>query len=166
MNFIFKKILPQSFKWRCTSHCVFYSKLNFSSLCVLVFVFYIQRIIFCCQKMGKMHSCVTLDTRRDWTNKGLVIVRVSTFHYSLKYIWSEHRHIHKLINSFCMCLGLKGTETHMAPEMMLNDPRSSKSDIWSSCCMLLHMLNGCHPWTRYYSHPLYLKVSYDWRPFK
>lgn len=25
--------------------------------------------------------------------------------------------------------------------------------------MLLHMLNGCRPWTRYYSHPLCLQVS-------
>ncbi|KAK9977903.1 hypothetical protein ABG768_019686 [Culter alburnus] len=62
--------------------------------------------------------------------------------------------------------GLKGTETHMAPEVVLNEPRSSKADIWSSCCMLLHMLNGCHPWTRYYSRPLYLKIATEPPPLR
>lgn len=62
--------------------------------------------------------------------------------------------------------GLKGTETHMAPEVVLNEPRSSKADIWSSCCMLLHMLNGCHPWTRYYSRPLYLKIAKEPPPLR
>lgn len=52
-----------------------------------------------------------------------------------------------------------GTETHMAPEVALGDRACSKADVWSSCCMLLHMLNGCHPWIRYYSHPLCLQVS-------
>ncbi|XDV12828.1 hypothetical protein PO909_001397 [Leuciscus waleckii] len=62
--------------------------------------------------------------------------------------------------------GLKGTETHMAPEVVLNEPRSSKADIWSSCCMLLHMLNGCHPWTRYYSRPLFLKIATEPPPLR
>lgn len=52
-----------------------------------------------------------------------------------------------------------GTETHMAPEVAQGDPLSAKADVWSSCCMLLHMLNGCRPWSRYYSHPLCLQVS-------
>ncbi|XP_016384978.1 mitogen-activated protein kinase kinase kinase 14-like [Sinocyclocheilus rhinocerous] len=64
------------------------------------------------------------------------------------------------------CKSLKGTETHMAPEVVLNEPRSSKADIWSSCCVLLHMLNGCHPWTRYYSHPLYLKIAEEPPPVR
>ncbi|RXN03510.1 mitogen-activated kinase kinase kinase 14-like protein [Labeo rohita] len=64
------------------------------------------------------------------------------------------------------CKSLKGTETHMAPEVVLNEPRSSKADIWSSCCMFLHMLNGCHPWTRYYSHPLYLKIAKEPPPLR
>uniref|UniRef100_A0A8C1XY57 Mitogen-activated protein kinase kinase kinase 14a n=1 Tax=Cyprinus carpio TaxID=7962 RepID=A0A8C1XY57_CYPCA len=64
------------------------------------------------------------------------------------------------------CKSLKGTETHMAPEVVLSEPRSSKADIWSSCCMLLHMLNGCHPWTRYYSHPLYLKIAEEPPPVR
>ncbi|TNN03360.1 hypothetical protein fugu_000389 [Takifugu bimaculatus] len=51
-----------------------------------------------------------------------------------------------------------GTETHMAPEVARGDPLSAKADVWSSCCMLLHMLNGCRPWTRYYSHPLCLQI--------
>ncbi|XP_028826607.1 uncharacterized protein map3k14b [Denticeps clupeoides] len=54
--------------------------------------------------------------------------------------------------------GLRGTETHMAPEVAKGDPRCAKADVWSSCCMLLHMLNGCHPWTRYYAHPLCLTI--------
>lgn len=47
----------------------------------------------------------------------------------------------------------------MAPEVAQGDPLSAKADVWSSCCMLLHMLNGCRPWSRYYSHPLCLQVS-------
>lgn len=56
-------------------------------------------------------------------------------------------------------VALKGTETHMSPEVARGEKRCAKADVWSSCCMLLHMLNGCQPWTRYYSRPLYLKVS-------
>lgn len=52
-----------------------------------------------------------------------------------------------------------GTETHMAPEVARGDRPRGAADVWSSCCMLLHMLNGCHPWIRYYSHPLCLQVS-------
>ncbi|XP_062298249.1 uncharacterized protein LOC134003133 [Scomber scombrus] len=51
-----------------------------------------------------------------------------------------------------------GTETHMAPEVVRGDQLCAKADVWSSCCMLLHMLNGCHPWIRYYSHPLCLQI--------
>ncbi|KAM4716806.1 mitogen-activated protein kinase kinase kinase 14 isoform 1-T3 [Anableps anableps] len=54
---------------------------------------------------------------------------------------------------------LKGTETHMAPEIVKGEPRGAKADVWSSCCMLLHMLNGCQPWTRYYTCRLYLKIA-------
>lgn len=46
----------------------------------------------------------------------------------------------------------------MAPEIVNGDPRGAKADVWSSCCMFLHMLNGCQPWTRYYTCRLYLKV--------
>ncbi|XP_034049999.1 uncharacterized protein LOC117531074 [Thalassophryne amazonica] len=52
-----------------------------------------------------------------------------------------------------------GTETHMAPEVARGDKICAKADVWSSCCMLLHMLNGCPPWTRYYSHPLCLQIA-------
>ncbi|CAL8284505.1 unnamed protein product [Merluccius merluccius] len=52
-----------------------------------------------------------------------------------------------------------GTETHMAPEVAGGDRRCTKADVWSSCCMLLHMLNGCPPWVRYYAPPLCLKIS-------
>ncbi|XP_058476595.1 serine/threonine-protein kinase pakF [Solea solea] len=51
-----------------------------------------------------------------------------------------------------------GTQTHMAPEVARGDRLCAKADVWSSCCMLLHMLNGCHPWIRYYSHPLCLQI--------
>lgn len=47
----------------------------------------------------------------------------------------------------------------MAPEIVKGESRGAKADVWSSCCMLLHMLNGCQPWTRYYKCRLYLKVS-------
>ncbi|KAL6094402.1 map3k14 [Pungitius sinensis] len=53
---------------------------------------------------------------------------------------------------------LPGTESHMAPEVARGDPLCAKADVWSSCCMLLHMLNGCPPWTRYYSPPLCLQI--------
>lgn len=60
-----------------------------------------------------------------------------------------------------MVLGnyVPGTETHMAPEVVMGKRCDCKVDVWSSCCMMLHMLNGCHPWTQYYNHPLCLKVS-------
>ncbi|XP_018597653.2 mitogen-activated protein kinase kinase kinase 14 [Scleropages formosus] len=60
----------------------------------------------------------------------------------------------------------RGTETHMAPEVVKGEPRCGKADVWSSCCMLLHMLNGCHPWTRYYSHPLCLKIATEPPPLR
>lgn len=62
--------------------------------------------------------------------------------------------------------GLQGTETHMAPEVVLGEGCSSQADVWSSCCMMLHMLNGCHPWTRYYNHPLCLKIANEPPPIK
>ncbi|XP_074519906.1 mitogen-activated protein kinase kinase kinase 14 [Halichoeres trimaculatus] len=52
----------------------------------------------------------------------------------------------------------RGTESHMAPEVARGDQLCAKADVWSSCCMLLHMLNGCQPWIRYYSHPLCLQI--------
>ncbi|XP_029954671.1 mitogen-activated protein kinase kinase kinase 14 [Salarias fasciatus] len=54
--------------------------------------------------------------------------------------------------------GFPGTETHMAPEVARGDRLSAKADVWSSCCMLLHMLNGHQPWTRLYCHPLCLQI--------
>uniref|UniRef100_A0A8C7JUL3 Mitogen-activated protein kinase kinase kinase 14a n=1 Tax=Oncorhynchus kisutch TaxID=8019 RepID=A0A8C7JUL3_ONCKI len=61
---------------------------------------------------------------------------------------------------------LKGTETHMAPEIVKGETRGAKADVWSSCCMLLHMLNGCQPWTRYYSRPLYFKIANEPPPLR
>lgn len=58
-----------------------------------------------------------------------------------------------------------GTETHMAPEVARGDQPCAKADVWSSCCMLLHMLNGCQPWIRYYSHPLCLQVKISYLLF-
>ncbi|XP_061555869.1 mitogen-activated protein kinase kinase kinase 14 [Phycodurus eques] len=63
-------------------------------------------------------------------------------------------------------LDLKGTETHMAPEMVRGEPRGAKADVWSSCCMLLHMLNGCQPWTRYYTCRLFLKIANEPPPLR
>ncbi|KAL2092689.1 hypothetical protein ACEWY4_012487 [Coilia grayii] len=62
--------------------------------------------------------------------------------------------------------GLRGTESHMAPEVAKGDVRGAKADVWSSCCMLLHMLNGCHPWTRYYAHPLCLTIVSEEPPLQ
>ncbi|XP_020310070.1 uncharacterized protein LOC109865966 [Oncorhynchus kisutch] len=59
-----------------------------------------------------------------------------------------------------------GTETHMAPEVARGDLRCAKADVWSSCCMLLHMLNGCHPWIRYYNHPLCFKIVNEPPPLR
>ncbi|KAM4597810.1 mitogen-activated protein kinase kinase kinase 14 isoform 2-T4 [Polymixia lowei] len=61
---------------------------------------------------------------------------------------------------------MKGTETHMAPEIVKVQPRGAKADVWSSCCMLLHMLNGCQPWTRYYRCRLYLKIAEEPPPLR
>ncbi|XP_061089232.1 mitogen-activated protein kinase kinase kinase 14 [Conger conger] len=55
--------------------------------------------------------------------------------------------------------GFQGTETHMAPEVVKGECHCDKADVWSSCCMLLHMRNGCDPWTRNYAHPLCLKIA-------
>ncbi|CAL8303005.1 unnamed protein product [Merluccius merluccius] len=61
---------------------------------------------------------------------------------------------------------MKGTETHMAPEIVKVEPRGAKADVWSSACMLLHMLNGCQPWTRYYTCRLYLKIANEPPPVR
>ncbi|KAG7243553.1 hypothetical protein INR49_011109 [Caranx melampygus] len=61
---------------------------------------------------------------------------------------------------------LKGSETHMAPEIVKGEPRGAKADVWSSCCALLHMLNGCQPWTRYYTCRLYLKIANEPPPLR
>ncbi|XP_061613135.1 mitogen-activated protein kinase kinase kinase 14-like isoform X2 [Phyllopteryx taeniolatus] len=53
---------------------------------------------------------------------------------------------------------LAGTETHMAPEVALGVAASAKADVWSGCCMLLHMLNGRQPWLRRYAPPLCLHI--------
>ncbi|XP_062840843.1 mitogen-activated protein kinase kinase kinase 14 [Trichomycterus rosablanca] len=67
---------------------------------------------------------------------------------------------------FCSLQDMKGTETHMAPEVASSGKLCTKADVWSSCCMLLHMLNGCQPWTRYYSRPLYLKIAEEPPPLR
>ncbi|XP_007953450.1 mitogen-activated protein kinase kinase kinase 14 [Orycteropus afer afer] len=61
---------------------------------------------------------------------------------------------------------IPGTETHMAPEVVLGKPCDTKVDIWSSCCMMLHMLNGCHPWTQYFLGPLFLKIASEPPPVR
>ncbi|XP_004633892.1 mitogen-activated protein kinase kinase kinase 14 [Octodon degus] len=61
---------------------------------------------------------------------------------------------------------IPGTETHMAPEVVLGKPCDTKVDVWSSCCMMLHMLNGCHPWTQYFRGPLCLKIAREPPPVK
>ncbi|XP_077351900.1 mitogen-activated protein kinase kinase kinase 14 isoform X2 [Festucalex cinctus] len=68
--------------------------------------------------------------------------------------------------SLSLSQDLKGTETHMAPEMVKGEPRGARADVWSSCCMLLHMLNGCQPWTRYYTCRLFLKIANEPPPHR
>ncbi|XP_075894720.1 mitogen-activated protein kinase kinase kinase 14 isoform X2 [Nelusetta ayraudi] len=72
----------------------------------------------------------------------------------------------KLGQSLSRSRELKGSETHMAPEIVNGDPRGAKADVWSSCCMFLHMLNGCQPWTRYYTCRLYLKIANEPPPLR
>nr|DBA22193.1 TPA: hypothetical protein GDO54_013248 [Pyxicephalus adspersus] len=59
-----------------------------------------------------------------------------------------------------------GTETHMAPEIVHGDPCGTKVDVWSACCMLLHMLNGWHPWSRTHAAPLCLKIATEPPPLQ
>ncbi|XP_059991544.1 mitogen-activated protein kinase kinase kinase 14 isoform X3 [Lagenorhynchus albirostris] len=61
---------------------------------------------------------------------------------------------------------MPGTETHMAPEVVMGKPCDAKVDVWSSCCMMLHMLNGCHPWTQYFRGPLCLKIASEPPPVR
>ncbi|XP_054448944.1 mitogen-activated protein kinase kinase kinase 14 [Pteronotus mesoamericanus] len=61
---------------------------------------------------------------------------------------------------------IPGTETHMAPEVVMGKPCDTKVDVWSSCCMMLHMLNGCHPWTQYFRGPLCLKIASEPPPVR
>ncbi|XP_064127076.1 mitogen-activated protein kinase kinase kinase 14 isoform X4 [Loxodonta africana] len=61
---------------------------------------------------------------------------------------------------------IPGTETHMAPEVVTGKPCDAKVDVWSSCCMMLHMLNGCHPWTQYFRGPLCLKIASEPPPVR
>ncbi|XP_066119492.1 mitogen-activated protein kinase kinase kinase 14 [Saccopteryx bilineata] len=61
---------------------------------------------------------------------------------------------------------IPGTETHIAPEVVMGKPCDAKVDVWSSCCMMLHMLNGCHPWTQYFQGPLCLKIASEPPPVR
>lgn len=61
---------------------------------------------------------------------------------------------------------IPGTETHMAPEVVMGKACDAKVDIWSSCCMMLHMLNGYHPWTQYFRGPLCLKIANEPPPVR
>ncbi|XP_062451692.1 mitogen-activated protein kinase kinase kinase 14 [Rhea pennata] len=77
-------------------------------------------------------------------------------------------HLHPDGLGKCLITGnyVPGTETHMAPEVVMGKRCDSKVDVWSSCCMMLHMLNGCHPWTQYYNHPLCLKIAKEPPPLR
>ncbi|XP_071584943.1 mitogen-activated protein kinase kinase kinase 14 isoform X1 [Heliangelus exortis] len=77
-------------------------------------------------------------------------------------------HLHPDGLGKCLVTGnyVPGTETHMAPEVVMGKHCDSKVDVWSSCCMMLHMLNGCHPWTQYYNHPLCLKIAKEPPPLR
>ncbi|XP_025023655.1 mitogen-activated protein kinase kinase kinase 14 isoform X2 [Python bivittatus] len=68
----------------------------------------------------------------------------------------------------CLTTGdyVPGTETHLAPEIVMGKHCDFKVDVWSSCCMMLHLLNGYHPWTQYYNHPLCLKIAKEPPPLR
>ncbi|XP_070779180.1 mitogen-activated protein kinase kinase kinase 14 isoform X2 [Enoplosus armatus] len=88
---------------------------------------------------------------------------------SLHYHWQVSTALEYLVKKKVVHLDikdLKGSETHMAPEIVKGEPRGAKADVWSSCCMLLHMLNGSQPWTRYYTCRLYLKIANEPPPLK
>ncbi|KAM4623053.1 mitogen-activated protein kinase kinase kinase 14 [Discoglossus pictus] len=59
-----------------------------------------------------------------------------------------------------------GTQTHMAPEIPLGVPCDGGLDVWSLCCMFLHMLNGWHPWSRTHTQPLCLKIAKEPAPLQ
>ncbi|XP_054848242.1 mitogen-activated protein kinase kinase kinase 14 [Eublepharis macularius] len=77
-------------------------------------------------------------------------------------------HLHPDGIGKCLVTGdyIPGTETHLAPEVVMGKPCDSKVDVWSSCCMMLHLLNGHHPWTRYFNHPLCLKIAKEPPPLR
>lgn len=65
-------------------------------------------------------------------------------------------------NSVCgVCAGniLRGTESHMPPEVARATLALLKLTS-GAAAVLLHMLSGHQPWTRYHPHPLYLKVKW------
>ncbi|XP_059811695.1 mitogen-activated protein kinase kinase kinase 14 [Hypanus sabinus] len=51
-----------------------------------------------------------------------------------------------------------GTVTHMAPEVVAGSEFGVKVDCWSAACMMLHMLNGHHPWKTISTKQLLLKI--------
>ncbi|XP_066484376.1 mitogen-activated protein kinase kinase kinase 14 [Tiliqua scincoides] len=79
---------------------------------------------------------------------------------------AAHLHSNGMGKNLCTGDFVPGTETHLAPEVVMSKHCDSKVDIWSSCCMMLHLLNGCHPWTRYYNHPLCLKIAKEPPPLR
>ncbi|XP_069761130.1 mitogen-activated protein kinase kinase kinase 14 [Narcine bancroftii] len=58
-------------------------------------------------------------------------------------------------NSGSHCLG---TVTHVAPEVVAGSEFDVKVDSWSVACMMLHMLNGHHPWRNISINQLLLKI--------
>uniref|UniRef100_UPI00398EE83E mitogen-activated protein kinase kinase kinase 14 isoform X2 n=1 Tax=Pristiophorus japonicus TaxID=55135 RepID=UPI00398EE83E len=51
-----------------------------------------------------------------------------------------------------------GTVTHMAPEVVAGHEFGVKVDSWSVACMMLHMLNGRHPWKNISTNQLLFKI--------
>ncbi|XP_051894780.1 mitogen-activated protein kinase kinase kinase 14 [Pristis pectinata] len=58
-------------------------------------------------------------------------------------------------NAGSHCLG---TVTHMAPEVVAGSEFGVRVDSWSVACMMLHMLNGHHPWKNISTKQLLLKI--------
>ncbi|XP_064421516.1 mitogen-activated protein kinase kinase kinase 14 isoform X1 [Latimeria chalumnae] len=54
---------------------------------------------------------------------------------------------------------MPGTRTHMAPEVVKGTACDVKVDVWSSCCMMLHILNGCHPWREHNANQIFMQIA-------
>lgn len=70
--------------------------------------------------------------------------------------FSQIRNPANLMTSFV------GTPIYMAPEILLNQPYTGKSDLWSVGCILYEVLVGVAPFARATSHMDLAKLHANW----